>query len=106
MKPRKTCNLRNYNLSTFYCLNCGQPGIPIMRQIGHERGKLHRKKLYCPHCKMTINHVECRTDADVFEFKEAFLNGEFKDEAQESLDYVRTERQWKKHLVSIGRRTN
>ena len=59
--------------------------IPLARKINHAREKFHRKKLYCPWCKVTINHIECRNDEEVQEFLERFQKGEYQDEAKESL---------------------
>lgn len=69
----------------FYCINCGQRGLPIVRRHSLQHEKFHRKKLYCPWCKMTVNHIECRNDEEAFEFKQAFENGEYAEEAEESL---------------------
>ena len=69
----------------FYCLNCGHKGIPLPRQTNKQRKKWHRKKLYCPFCKQTVNHVECRNFYEVELFLEAFKNGEFKQEAENSI---------------------
>ena len=80
---------RNLVIHRFFCLNCGKESMPLPRSKGHQHGKLHRKKLYCYHCKQEINHVECKTDEDVYEFKIDFENGVFKDEAEESLRTVR-----------------
>lgn len=75
----------SYEQSDFYCINCGQKGIPCLRPQARRRERFHRKKLYCPHCGYTINHIECRTDEDVYDFKEAFDNGEFQEEARISI---------------------
>jgi ribosomal protein L37AE/L43A len=42
-------------------------------------------KLYCPHCKITVNHIEITNQFDLNEFQEAFANGEFVMEAAESV---------------------
>ena len=73
----------------FYCINCGEATLPIMRKSGQERGKFHRKKLYCYHCKQEINCVECKNENEIQEFKEMFNNGAFKDEAKESINHVK-----------------
>lgn len=73
------------DVHTFWCIQCGQAGIPCFRPVSHQRGKFHRKKLYCPHCKIMINHIECRNDVEVAEFKEAYDNGEFFNEIEESI---------------------
>ena len=41
------------NNSEFYCLNCGKRGIPIMRKVGKQKADKHRKKMYCPYCRLT-----------------------------------------------------
>ena len=46
--------------SDFYCVKCGQKGIPIARKIGSQREAGHLKKLYCMHCKAEVNHAEVR----------------------------------------------
>ena len=76
---------------SFYCIQCGKKGIPLARQVGHQRSSFHRKKLYCVYCKQEVNHVECRNYEEVEKFKEDFENGVFEDEAKESISYVRTE---------------
>ena len=84
---------RNYSEHEFYCINCGNKGIPLMRQKGFQHEKFHRKKLYCPYCKMEVNHIECRTFDEVEEFKENFKNGVYKDEAEKSISTLRSARQ-------------
>ena len=68
----------------FYCLLCGREGIPLLRKTGFQRGSLHRKKLYCPYCKVEVNHIEIKTLDEEEKFKEDFKNGVYKDEAEES----------------------
>ena len=80
----------SYAEHSFYCINCGNKGIPLMRRQGFKHGKMHRKKLYCPFCKNEVNHVECKTFEEVEEFKINFANGVYKDEAKESLSHVGT----------------
>lgn len=46
--------------SDFYCVRCGQKGIPIARKNGAQREAGHLKKLYCMYCKEEINHAEVR----------------------------------------------
>ena len=75
---------------SFYCMKCGHKGIPIQRKSGFQHSKFHRKKLYCIYCQEEVNHVECKNEEDVEEFLENFKNGVYKDEAERSLDYVRT----------------
>jgi hypothetical protein len=75
-------------LHSFYCMNCGNKAYDLARPISHRYSKHHRKRLYCPWCKMTVNCIECRNDAEVYEFKEAFSEGAYKEELQECLDYI------------------
>ena len=75
-------------LHNFYCINCGNKGIELMRKQGSQHGKIHRKKLYCIHCKTEVNHIECKTFEEVEEFKINFENGVYEDEAKESLYFV------------------
>ena len=83
---------RHYSSSDFYCMNCGCKGLPIQRNLGQQRERMHRKKLYCFHCKAEVNHVECRSYDEVIEFKENYEKGAYIDEAKASLDYVRDTR--------------
>lgn len=83
-----------YKEHNFYCINCGNKGIPLRRKVGFQHGKFHRKKLYCPYCKMEINHVECKTQEDVENFLEDFKNGVYKDEAEESILACRSSKLW------------
>lgn len=76
---------RGYAEHTFYCINCGNKGIPLMRNQGFQHGGMHRKKLYCVFCKQEVNHIECKTFDDVQEFRTNFENGVYKNEAKESL---------------------
>lgn len=48
------------NESIFYCVNCGNKGIPIMRSRGDEREAGHLKRLFCLKCQEEWNHVECK----------------------------------------------
>ena len=84
--------MARYTEHSFYCMRCGRKGIPVARRDSHNHEKHHRKKLWCPWCGMEVNHIECRTPEEVEEFKENFENGVYKDEAKESLDYVRNTR--------------
>lgn len=85
---------KDYVEHSFYCIKCGNKGIPLMRNQGHQHGRFHRKKLYCPCCQVVINHIECKTPEDIEEFLENFENGVYIDEAEESLDAVRNS--WKR----------
>lgn len=75
-------------MNSFYCINCGKKTLDLPRNRGFQHEKFHRKKLYCFNCKTEINHVECKNDEEVWDFKEDFLNGNFKEEALESLEVL------------------
>ena len=79
--------IKNMEHHDFYCLKCGHENIPIFRNVGFQRERFHRKRLYCPFCKEEVNHIECKTYEEVQIFKDAFERGEFVAEAQESLIY-------------------
>ena len=77
-------------LHDFYCLKCGNKGIGVFRNMGFQRERFHRKRLYCPFCKEEVNHIECKTYEEVQIFRDAVERGEFKDEAEESVSYLRS----------------
>ena len=69
----------------FCCINCGRTGIPLMRPLSRKREKFHRKKMFCPFCGRTVNHIECSSSIEVEEFKTAFAMDMFKEEAALSI---------------------
>lgn len=77
--------MSGYDRHDFYCIKCGNKGIPVQRRINHKHGKHHRKKLWCPYCKLFINHVECRNDEEIEEFKNNWEAGLYDEEVKESL---------------------
>ena len=79
---------RSVELHDFYCLKCGNKSFGCFRKSGFQHEKFHRKKLYCIYCRTEVNHVECKTYEDVQEFKEAFNEGKFIEEAEESVRFV------------------
>ena len=68
----------------FMCIQCGKLAMILPRPVGHQYKNGHRKRLYCPHCKVEINCVECKNDEDIFYFKEDFANGLYKEECEEN----------------------
>ena len=78
-----------FNEHDFYCIKCGHKGIPLSRKQGHQHERFHRKKLFCIYCQQEVNPIECKNDEDVAEFKRNFENGVYRDEAEESVSYVR-----------------
>ena len=73
------------DIHDFYCMKCGQKAISCVRPQAHRREQFHLKKLYCPHCKLTLNCVEIKNDTEAFEFREMFEAGKFQQEAIISL---------------------
>ena len=76
-------------LHSFYCMKCGNKAMELFRKRGFQHERFHRKKLFCIYCQQEVNHIECKNDEDVAEFKRNFENGVYKDEAEESVSYVR-----------------
>ena len=81
---------KTFEIHSFYCPNCGKKSMDLPRSLSVQKGDLHRKKLYCPWCKMTLNQIEIRNDQEYFDFKTAFERGDFKGEVADSLSYVWT----------------
>ena len=79
--------MKGYEAHRFFCLQCGHENLPIYRKTSHQHKKYHRKKLYCPYCKTEINHIELRSDEEVAEFKKQFEQGDYINEAKESLSF-------------------
>ena len=72
--------------SYFFCINCGY-SYELPRKASMKRPKFHRKKLYCPHCKEIVNHIECKTQEELEECKQNFALGEYQDECSKTLAY-------------------
>lgn len=84
---QKNKNVRNLELSNFYCINCGKKGLDLMRQASFRHSKMHRKKLYCFYCKTEVNHIECKTIEDVENFLNDFNEGKYIQEAADSISF-------------------
>lgn len=78
-------------LSELWCISCGQKGIPIMRNRSQVRAEGHRKKLYCVHCRVTINHIETRNAEEARRFREEFEAGKYAEEAVRSIAFAKEE---------------
>ncbi len=81
--------MHSFETHKFFCINCGRESIPLPRRESHKHKSMHRKDLYCPWCKHTVNHIECSTIEEEEEFKRNFIEGVYKDEADQSLAYER-----------------
>lgn len=68
----------------FYCIGCGNK-VTLPRKRGHLHKDKHLKKYFCIVCHGTINHIECKNENDVIEFKRTFAAGEYIEEAKESM---------------------
>ena len=79
----------------FRCLCCGKPTIPILRPTSRQKEKFHRKRLYCPNCKQEVNHIEIKNEEDRQIFLEKFKNGEYIEEAKESIEECKNSSLWK-----------
>jgi hypothetical protein len=88
----------NFTQSDFYCPLCGNKGIPLARKRSKQREKHHLKVLYCWHCRVEVNHIECRNEEEVKEFKENFENGVYAD----VVPCDRMSSEWKNYLFSNG----
>ena len=73
----------------FFCLNCGKEGIPLPRRVSHKHKTFHYKKLWCPYCKMEINHIEVSSPEEETIFKQNFIEGVYKADAEQSLSIIR-----------------
>lgn len=82
-------NCRDWVTHDFYCIHCGSKSIPLQRAGNKMKLKNHRKNMYCPTCKRTVNHIECRNQFEIEEFLEDFKNGVYEDEARAELEYER-----------------
>ena len=51
-------------ISDFYCICCGNKGIPIPRKNGKQREPGHLKRLFCLKCGREVNHVEVKTTGE------------------------------------------
>lgn len=78
----------------FFCTQCGNKGISLPRKKGHQHKSGHKKNLYCIHCRQEVNHIECKTQADVIQFKEDFQKGVYADESKKSVSSVRNSCFW------------
>ncbi len=81
--------MRKVEYHNFYCMNCGQKTFSLPRPVSHKYSKHHRKALWCPYCKIMVNCIECKNDSEVYDFKEKFYAGEYKEEAKVSIDYLK-----------------
>ena len=74
-------------MSDFYCVFCGNKGLPVWRKKGKLREAGHLKKLYCLHCKQQTNHAEVKpfTYYDLENFIMEYEYGNFDEEGNRIL---------------------
>ncbi len=72
---------KSFTISEFYCIKCGNKGMPIARSNGNQREGGHMKKLYCITCKRQVNHVEIKpfSEYDYDRFISDYNDGKFKE---------------------------
>ena len=70
-------------MSSFYCTQCGNKGIPFIRTSIKKRERVHLKKHYCCTCKKETNHAEVSGYAYTYEdFLLEFKYGHFTKEGK------------------------
>jgi hypothetical protein len=82
----------NYETHDFYCIQCGNKTLPVLRSFASKKERFHRKKLWCCTCKCEINCVEITTLAEKEQFMEEFQDGKYREEAEESICALRNSR--------------
>ena len=80
---------QRYSESEFYCTQCGNRGIPVLRLKGSEREAGHLKNLFCLTCQKEQNHVECKpyTKYTHEDFLLEFNEGNFDKSGKRILTY-------------------
>lgn len=80
---------RNVVMSKFYCVLCGNKGLPVWRKTGNEREAGHLKKLYCFKCGKETNHAECKenTHYQFEDFQIEFEYGNFLEDGTRKQKY-------------------
>lgn len=85
MSVRRT----NVQFNDFYCLNCGKKSFSLPRKTCHQHEQFHRKKLYCPNCRIVCNSIEIKTENDRWQFLEDYQNGVYNNEKEDIIYYGR-----------------
>ena len=93
--------INSFDTHDFYCINCGEKGIPLTRQRSKQHGQFHRKLMYCWHCKHTVNHIECRNELEKQEFLTNFLAGDYREEADAELKYEAEHPRFQNYLKEL-----
>ena len=80
----------NYYISSFYCTQCGNEGIPLARTLFQQREAGHLKKLYCSYCCKECNFVEIKpisTNYTIEDFRIEFEENNFTTEGERKITY-------------------
>lgn len=85
---RHSKDVRLQKLSDFYCTQCGNKGIPILR-TKKEREPGHLKKLFCLYCQKETNMVEIKQNGKytLEDFLKEYQNGNFDSEGLRKVPY-------------------
>lgn len=65
--------------SEFYCVFCGNKGIPVFRKNSTQREAGHLKKLFCLNCNKETNHIEIRQFAQRYTYEDMKLEFEYQN---------------------------
>ena len=71
-----------YEPSDFYCMKCGRKGLPVQRPEAKES----LLDEVVTNNKTEVNHIECKNQFEVEEFKTNFAEGAYLQEVKESLE--------------------
>lgn len=74
----------------FYCVICGNRGIPVVRRKGAEREAGHLKKLFCLTCQKETNFCEIHPYATKYTIDDFWLeyeNGNFTSEGIRAMPF-------------------
>lgn len=79
----------NLLVSEFYCVKCGNKGIPIVRHKGKGREAGHLKKLFCLKCQEEVNHVEIKAKSKYTydDFLVEFEHNNFDEDGNRKMSY-------------------
>lgn len=90
--------MAKYITHDFYCIHCGNKGVPISRKAGKMREKGHYKNLYCIHCKDYTRHLEIHNEDQAQDFKTNFVKGVYVYDAENDQASCGMSSVWKEFL--------
>ena len=83
-------SISKVSFNEFYCTQCGKRNFILPRKKGREREPGHLKKIFCPHCRETVNHVEVKQYAQnytYFDFVAEYEYGNFDTSGNRIMKY-------------------